>query len=290
MVYKGLAITSAVPESEKNPEMFFYALDAIGKCDLQLLEIYAYEKENASEYGKASKERGYKTVFLTGIDQKRSGWCRICAEDEGIRVKSLDFTKKSLEKAFAAQAFRAVILSGDFPKQPVMEGVCLEAFARSLEELHAFVGKDMDLGIEICDRSVAGCQLIGSSLEAYTFVKNLNVNGVVLTMDTAHVMLSYEDPFEAVKLCKPVSDHVHFSNCCNIKGHPLFGDKHPLFGEEGSQLSDAKAQELYKCILETYADKDLYLTAEMLGTVPDQRAFLHRFIDSMPWFFGPALS
>lgn len=285
MIYKGLMLTNAMLASESDEELFDWGLTVLADYDLQLVEFYAPDLERSRRYGRRCQEYGYTTVFHSALDQKRSGWCRLCAEGEALRKESLEFTKRSIDKAAAAGAVKAVIQSGTYPQDPSFEGVCLDALIRSLEELSDFVGQDILLSVEPCDRSIDVRQLIGPALETCSMMEKLDRPNVSLTMDTAHIALTFEDPYMAVKLCKPYSNHIHLANCYIDREHPLFGDKHPLFGAEGGSIGCKEAEALFGRIAELYEGGDLYISTEMIGREPDQRAYFTHMLDSMPWFF-----
>lgn len=282
---KGLMLTNAMLSSQKELSMFRYGVETLGKYDIQLIEYYTKEEQLAKEYGKIIRERGYIGIFHSALDQKRSGWCRLCSEEEPLRKKSVDFSKWTIDKAVSSGSIRAVIQSGTYPEDPSKEAACWEALAKSLEELSTFVGKDIQLGIEPCDRSLDVRQLIGPAMATYTFIKNLNKDNIILTLDTAHIALTFEDVVETVRLCKPFCDHIHVANCVVDPSVELYGDKHPLFGYPGSVFSDEEAQAMYQKIVDVYAGQDLYISPEMICREKDEKAYFEKMLNSMPWFF-----
>lgn len=282
---KGLMLTNAMLSSEKDPAMFKYGVEALRDYDIQLVEYYTKDEHLAKEYGRIVKENGYIGIFHSALDQKRSGWCRLCSEDEAVRKKSVDFSKWTIDKAVSSGAIRAVIQSGTYPEDSSKEAACWDALTKSVEELSSFVGKDVQLGIEPCDRSLDVRQLIGPSMATYTFIKNLNRDNIILTLDTAHIALTFEDVIETVKLCKPFCDHIHIANCVVDPSVELYGDKHPLFGYPGSVFSDEEAQTMYNDILDIYAGQDLYISPEMICRENDEKTYFGKMLNSMPWFF-----
>lgn len=285
MVYKGLMLTNAMLPAEKNSDLFAWGLDELADYDIQLIEFYSPDTELSRLYGALSRERGYQVIFHSALDQKRSGWCRLCDEDARQRELSVDFTKASIEKAIASGARKAVLQSGLYPKDASFEGACLDSLERSLDELMRFVGNDILLSIEPCDRSVDVRQLIGPAMETYSFMHRPSLHNVSLTLDTAHIALTFEDPYETIRLCKPFSDHIHLANCYIDRENALFGDKHPLFGADGGVIDDAQAQELYHRLLRLYDGEDLYISTEMIGRDAEPRGYFRSMLSSMPWFF-----
>ena len=282
---KGLMLTNAMLSSERDPVLFAYGAEVLRKYDLQLIEYYTKEDELAKEYGKIVRDNGFIGLFHSALDQKRSGWCRLCAEEETLRQKSLDFSKWTIEKAIASGAIRAVIQSGTFPEDAKNEAKCWDALKESVRELAEFVGNDIELGIEPCDRSMDVRQLIGPAMATYTFMQELDRKNVVLTLDTAHIALTFEDPVAAVKLCKPFCDHVHIANCVLDPADPLFGDKHPLFSYPNGAINDEQAQTMYSRICSMYEGEEFYVSAEMIGREKDEKAYFAKMLESMPWFF-----
>ncbi len=248
---RGTSVTQAVSGAETDVSAFRRAVEKLAPYDLQVVEFYT-TSEHAGEYGKIVRENGYIPVFHNALDQKRSGWCRLCAEDEDVRLRSVDLTKLSLEKALEAGAVRSVIQSGTMPEDHALEGECLAALARSLEELHAFTGDALVLSLEPCDRSIMIRQLLGPALETATFMRELKVPGVGLTVDISHCRLLFEDPVETIRLLKPFCTHIHIANSCVKPGDPLFGDTHPLFSYPNGTMSSAQAREIFEFVRELY--------------------------------------
>ena len=284
-MYKGLMLTNALPSAEKELAMFAYGVETLRKYDINHIEFYTKDETLVRKYGKIVKDNGYTSSFHGALDLKRSGWCRLCSEDEIIRQKSVEFSKWSIEKAISAGSVKAIIQSGRYPDESKYEAKCWDALAESLETLSSFAGEDIQIEIEPCDRSIEVCQLIGPAMATYTFMRNLNKKNVLLAMDTAHIALAFEDAIEAIKLCKPYSEHVHLTNCVVNPEADLYGDKHPMFGYPNGVFSDEQAQAIYKDILDLYGDETLYVAPEMICRDSDEKAYLDKLLASMPWFF-----
>ena len=179
-----------------------------------------------------------------------------------------------------------VIQSGRAPEITENEGLCLEALTKSVRSLMNFAGDDIEIAMEPCDRSVDVKQLIGPAMETYTWLEHLNESKFSLTMDTAHIALSFEEPIESIKLLKKYSNHIHLANSCLRHGDELFGDKHPLFNYANGTIDDSKAQKLLAEIEALYDDdKNAIISTEMICREEDERQFFVKMIDSMPWFF-----
>lgn len=282
---KGLMLTNAMLSSEKDPAMFRLGVEVLKDFDVQIIEYYTKEDKLAEEYGRIVRDNGFTGLFHSALDQKRSGWCRLCAEDEEIRRRSIDFSKWTIEKAVSSGAFRTVIQSGTTPEDPSKEAYCWDSLTRSMEELSDFVGNEIELGIEPCDRSLDVRQLVGPAMSTFNFFQRLNRKNVILTLDTAHIALTFEDPVEVVRLCLPFCDHIHLANCVTDPAGELFGDKHPLFGFPGSVFSDEEAQTMYAAIGDLFGDREWYASPEMICREEDEPAYLKRMLERMPWFF-----
>lgn len=178
MVKKGLMLSNVLPQMEHDADLFVWGIEKIQKYDLQAIEFYS-EAKLAKQYGERIRDVGWEVIFHSALDQKRSGWCRICAENENERRKSVDFTKRSLETAISAGASRAVLQSGRYPENPAMEGVCLDMLEKSVHELLDFVGNRLQLSIEPCDRSIEIRQLIGPAMTSYGFMQRIKADIVV---------------------------------------------------------------------------------------------------------------
>lgn len=282
---KGLMLTNAMLSTETDPTNFLYAMDVLSQYDISVIEYYTKDENLAVKYGKIINERGYINIFHSALDQKRSGWCRLCDENEANRQKSLDFSKWSIEKAIKSGAIKAVVQTGRPPENPLDENICLEAFAKSMNTLSGFVGGDILLGIEPCDRAIDAKQLFGPTMETYSFIKELNLKNISLTLDTAHIALLYEDPITVIEVCKPYCSSIHLANCIMDRNDPLCGDKHPLFTVPNGKFSDEDAQKMLENIQRIYAGEEVHVSVEMICREDDERLYLEKMINSMPWFF-----
>ena len=281
---KGLVLTNAIPQAEQDETLFIKALDYILNFDLEVIEFYT-DETRASRYGRAIKDRNLEPIFITALDQRRAGDCRICSENESQRVRSVDITKRSIEKAMSAGAKRTIIQSGTYPNDYTKEVDCMHAVEKSIRELSEFAGDDIMILLEPCDRSVQICQLLGPSLQVYSLMKKLSLTNFGLTMDVAHITELFEDTGEALQLCKPYCDHVHIANCVLDTTSELFGDKHPLFGVEKGCYSINDGYLLYQDARNLYKNENLFISVEMMGYDAEPMPYLDSLIENMPWFF-----
>jgi len=284
MLKKGLVLTNAISASEHDEKLFNEALDYLMQFDLSVIEFYT-DEERARRFGDAVRDRGFEPIFLSGMDQKRNSKCRLCSEEEEQRRYSVDFMKRSIEKAIKSGAKRTLIQGGAYPADPKKEVLAMAALEKSLRELSDFSGKDIILLLEPCDRSVDMCQLIGPSMQAYSLFKKLSLPNVRLTMDVAHVTELFEEVGAALALCKPFCNHVHLANCVLDTTSELFGDKHPFFGAEKSCYSVAQSKDLYEEIKAIYGDDDVTVSMEMIGHDPEYMAYMQKLVDHVSWFF-----
>jgi len=284
MIKRGFVLTNAMIQAEQDEALFNEALDYLTQYKLEFIEFYT-DEIRAERYGKAIKDRGYEPLFLTALDQKRNADCRICSEDESQRVRSVDFTKRSIEKAISSGAKRTLFMSGAYPNDYLKEVICMNAVEKSMRELSEFAGSDIKLMLEPCDRSVDICQLLGPSMQVFTLMKKLSLPNIGLTMDVSHITELFEDPIEAIRLCKPYCDHIHIANCAMDPESELFGDKHPLFGIDKGCYSEDDSYRMYQEIIALYSNDNLYISLEMISHGALPMPFLTSVIDNVPWFF-----
>jgi len=281
---KGIVLTSAMLQAEHDESLFNEALDFLMQFDIKVIEFFT-DAERAKCYGEAIISRNFEPLFISALDQRRNSDCRICSEDESQRLRSVDFTKRSIEKAILSGSKRTLIQSGTYPIDPLHEVKCMKAVEKSLIELSEFAGDDIRLMLEPCDRSVQLCQLLGPSLQVYTLMKKLSLNNIGLTMDIAHITELFEDPIDAISLCKPYCDHIHIANCVLEPTSELFGDKHPLFGVADGCYNSEDGDKQYREVSSLYNNENLYISMEMMGFDNEPMPFLKDMINNTPWFF-----
>lgn len=283
---KGFVLTNAALEMEHDYSFFCAGLEFLRNYDIDTVEFFT-DSKNAARYGKAVQDAGMEPLFLTAIAQKRSGFCRLCAEDENERRTSVEFTKNSLCDARNAGAARVIIQSGAYPKDPSREGEAMDALCRSLHELSEYAGTDLVMHLEPCDRALDVRQLIGPTMQTYTLMKRLELpyENVRLTMDVAHIAELFEDPISAISLCKEYSSHVHLANCVLKSGAPLFGDKHPPFGYPDSCYTVAAAELVYEAIKKIYKDEELLISMEMIHSGTISLNYIQMLFDAVPWLY-----
>ncbi len=283
---KGIALTAVNPELEREKELFFKALDVAVKYDIQVIEYYT-EDFLVEEYGKAVKEYGFESVFISALDQKRNPVCNIASVDEKCRQASVDIMKYAIDKAIRSGAERAILQSGKAPKSDYLEVAAMRNVMRSFTELSEFTKDALMLSIEPCDRCVESRQLCGPAMQIYTMMKGIKLpyNNLELTMDTAHSAELLEDPIEAIRLCKPFCHHIHLANCAMNENEPLFGDKHLDFLNPVGELSGDVMIQIFDQVNKLYEQEELIITFEAAAHEKEAIEGLSYLINGARWFF-----
>ena len=283
---RGFVLTNAALEMETNYDFFCQGLALLTEYQVDAVEFYT-DLKNVARYAKAAADHGLTPVYLTAIAQKRSGTCQLCATEESVRAASVEFTKESVSRAMDAGISWTLIQSGPMPADVAREGDALDALARSLEELSQFAGDRITMNLEPCDRSVDVRQLLGPTMETYTFMSRLNLpyDNVKLTMDVAHITELFEDPLTAIALCKPYCRHIHLANCVLKHGAALFGDKHPPYGAEDSCYTSEQARDMFQKIEQMYADTPFLASLEMIHQGLRTLDYVEAVLQSAPWFY-----
>ena len=81
--------------------------------------------------------------------------------------------------------------------------------------------------------------MLGPSKEVTEVFNKVNASykNLGVTIDLAHIYLSQERPEEYLHNLKDYIEDVHINNCImKDKAHPLFGDKHVLFGIKDGEI------------------------------------------------------
>ena len=153
----------------------------------------------------------------------------INAEDEALRVKTVERVKDGILQACEMGAETLTFLSGRYSDADA--AYC--QLVRSIEELCAFAPAGLKLALEVFDYDVDKKSLIGPVSLAEEIAKELcpRFNNFGITVDLSHIPLIHESFEQSVV---PVGDylvHAHLGNCVmKDPAMPAYGDMHPRFG------------------------------------------------------------
>jgi sugar phosphate isomerase/epimerase len=96
--------------------------------------------------------------------------------------------------------------------------------------------------LEIFDHDVDKKALVGTCATAAAVARAVrrDFDDFGLLHDLSHVYLCHEEPAEHFPLLREHLVAMHMGNSVSDRGHPLFGDTHPLFGMPGSDSGTAE--------------------------------------------------
>ena len=113
-----------------------------------------------------------------------------------------------------------------------------KAFEDYLTRLCEAAAPDIELMIELFDRSVDKKFLVGPTQETVELIRSMHgkdVTNIGIMLDMAHVALNGESFAKALQSSVPYLRHVHIGTCVTRdRNDPLFGDKHPPIGYPGA--------------------------------------------------------
>lgn len=151
------------------------------------------------------------------------------------RHSAVEHLKKFIEESAEFSAESVVILSGRDPGAEKREAA-YEALQESLLTLDEFAASlGTRLVLEIFDRSVEKCALVGPADEASRLAKVIRQSrpDFGLLYDMGHMPLLDETPEQALPLLVNDLAEVHLGNCVKTPSLPSYGDQHPRFDYPG---------------------------------------------------------
>jgi len=155
--------------------------------------------------------------------------------DAAIRRAGIDKLKAALDQAAEIHAESFVLLSGKDPG-PDERAQAYETLSDSLQVLGNYAKLlGIRLVLEIFDRSVDKCSLVGPAPEARSLAEKVRIGypEFGLLYDMGHMSLLDETPETALPVIKDYLAEVHLGNCVKLPGAPAYGDKHPRFDYPG---------------------------------------------------------
>lgn len=180
-----------------------------------------------------------EVIFLAGLQLlgNRDG---LNAHGAG-RARAVSLVRQLIDEAGEIGATRIMVTSGRDP----IESSRPDAFRRlteSLAELCEYAADrtpPMSVSLEPTDRSLDHRQLVGPISDALAVIGDVgtNVENLELNVDLSHLLQLGENLAEAIQAAAGACRHVHLANWARVDvGHPLYGDTHPPFGLQGSEV------------------------------------------------------
>ena len=237
----GIVHFSTFPEVAKGEGPIVETLRTLCEDEyFQAVEVTAIRdaavRERAIQLVRGSGKKvafGAQPALLAGRHDLNSG-------DARVRQAALDAVRAVLPQAKEWGACGLAVLSGPDPGEP-KRADAKTLLCASLKELCEFSRRagGPPIVLETFDRVSFGKNcLIGPSVEAAEIADRVSpfYRDFGLMMDLSHIPLLGETAERALKAAPEDLRHVHIGNCVlRDKGHPAYGDNHPMFGIPGGE-------------------------------------------------------
>ena len=244
----GICLTPIYPHAIRNYSLMAELLEKISNRKLfNCVEVY-FEgtKEEQYMFKNTLKDKDLEAVYLGGLPIKRDA-IDISAADEIRRQKSVDACKIHLERALNMGCRKIVIASGpDWEKDGCQEKIA-EQIRKSLNELEKCCRKEeLQISLEPFPVSTEPYLAVGNVKLVQEIFQAESFQNVGITFDTSHFSQLGENVEKSFEVLMPWIHHVHLANCVmKDKTSPLYGDKHPVFSQEGGDFSVESIKKFY---------------------------------------------
>ncbi len=245
----GICLTTIYPDAITDSKLMGGLIRKVRDLELfQCVEIY-FEGSPREEAAiqKTLADAGITAVYLGGLPVKRDG-IDLTSKSERVRQKSVEMCKRHMDHANRMGCSRIVIASGrDWEETGCREQIA-ECMRGSLGALDRYVeGSGIQICLEPFPVKTEPYLAVGESMFVYEIFTGSDFRNVGITFDTSHFLQIGENLEESFLLLKPWISHIHLANCVmKDKTSPLYGDKHPLFCQEGGSLGIEDARAYYQ--------------------------------------------
>lgn len=244
----GVCLTALYPEAITDSGVLAGLIGKVRSPGLfQCVELYfegSVEEEESIH--RILSDAGLVSVYLGGLPIKRDG-IDLSSGNESVRRKSVEKCQCHMDHAVRLGCSKIVVASGPHRKEAGCQAQIAECMRRSLSELDRYAaGSGLQICLEPFPVKTEPYLAVGESTLVYEIFRDSLFRNVGITFDTSHFTQLGEDIEESFHLLKPWISHVHLANCVmEDKTSPLYGDKHPLFSQEGGSLSIDTVRDYY---------------------------------------------
>jgi sugar phosphate isomerase/epimerase len=291
---KSVVVPAFFPSSISSEKALIDAMACVAAeaPSVDTLEFY-FEGGYSPPIGDALRRLGKRSIFLAAVKTKRDG-LDLAATNGDARREAVKEGERCIDAGLAYGSEAVLINTGFAPGAAADSTRAMGALAASLEMLLGYAergggGRPIDLFMETGAMNRSSRELIGSTRTARDLAARIRGAhaGFFLTMDTSHLLQLGEDPLAAIEAASPFTRHVHLANCViRDPSSPLYGDMHPEFGSEGSELSEERAAELYRKIQGILPFPGTLFGVEIICRQPDERRFFEAVARKLEWFLG----
>ena len=280
---KSFVLTSALPSSAKNPDIFEEALILLKERNISTVE-YFVDFDIAEYYKPILNKYGISGIYLAAAYQKKNN-LSLCSTDDTNRFEAVRETLNCYDAAIKSGASGMLITSGKYPGIS-SEVSGWEKLKASVIELLKNSSNDFFITMEPGDRSIDACQLSGPTNSTLPFAQFLHdsYKRFWLTMDTSHLAQLGENAILSIEKTKNVCNHIHLANCVLKPEHPLYGDKHPMFSFPDAFYSLDDIKMMISSISEIYSEK-LTMSVEIINREKEEWNGFMSILKEEEWFF-----
>jgi len=243
----------AFPELQGGEGDFVASVEKLGKLAFfDALEVsFINEPVTRQKFARTAYENGFKLAW--GAQPLILGQeIDLNSLDAEILNHSLTKIEAALNQAAILHAESFVLLSGKDPGA-ARRAQAYEILTDSLQVLGNYAKKlGIRLVLEIFDRSVDKCALVGPAAEARELAEKVRKGypEFGLLYDMGHMPLLGETPEQALPLLKEHLSEVHLGNCVKSSFLEAYGDKHPRFDYPGGVNGTPELVHFLKCLFE----------------------------------------
>lgn len=236
---KGVCLTAIFPDTIYNKQLLLQKIMKVYKeSDFECIELYFDGNENDyKEIGGYLKEKKLSSIFLAGYPLKEKKY-DLSSENNEKREQAVLFCSGLYKKAKLLGAEKMLVLSG--PKwQSENADKLVEQMTKSLAELHNLWKKGYpEITLEFFNDLGEPFLAVGNLKITKRVFESFSEEGLGITFDTSHAAQLNENIWTAYIFLEQWIHHLHLANSVSkFPESALFGDKHPLFGQELSDFS-----------------------------------------------------
>lgn len=158
--------------------------------------------------------------------------------DEALRLRGVERLKRCVDEAYETGAKGIAFLAGKYDEAQLEAHY--QALVKSVHEICEYAASkgEMPVNLEVFDYDIEKCSLIGPTHLARRFAKEMSTSheNFGLMLDLSHMTQLHETMDECVDPIAEYIRHVHIANAVLREGAPAYGDQHPRFGFEYSEV------------------------------------------------------
>ena len=169
--------------------------------------------------------------------------------DANERAYALDRLRRESNFAMECGAKKIIFASGKGVKGDHKGS--LQRFVEFVLTWSETLPKDICLCLEPTDCDIDKHFLLGALEDTVACVEAIRKEGrnIGILLDMGHIPIMHETLASAVEKTADVLEHIHLGNCV-VKDplHPLYGDKHPCWGEQGGEYDTQDGAEMLQLL------------------------------------------